>query len=149
MYFIQSSVSHFSDVMNSNILCVSFPIIQFKVILFPPYVCFAICLIILPLEHILVAAWSKVWVCVCSLAGIADSNPTEAWISVSCECCVLSRKGLCDGPILRPEEAYWVVCVIEIFSCNFNSLPVQWVDRRVRIREEERKRENKERNVCY
>jgi len=33
-------------------------------------------------------------------------------MSVSCECCVLSGRGLCDGPILRPEEAYRVcVCV--------------------------------------
>jgi hypothetical protein len=25
---------------------------------------------------------------------------------VSCECCVLSGRGLCDGPIPRPEESY-------------------------------------------
>jgi hypothetical protein len=24
---------------------------------------------------------------------------------VSCECCVLSGRGLCDGPIPRPEES--------------------------------------------
>ena len=29
-------------------------------------------------------------------------------ISVSCECCVLSRRGLCDGPITRPEDSYRV-----------------------------------------
>jgi hypothetical protein len=27
-------------------------------------------------------------------------------INVSCECCVLSGRGLCDGPISRPEESY-------------------------------------------
>jgi hypothetical protein len=39
------------------------------------------------------------------------------WLSVSCECCVLSGKGLCDELIPRPEESYrlWcvVVCVLE------------------------------------
>jgi hypothetical protein len=32
--------------------------------------------------------------------------PPGAWMSVSCECCVLSGRGLCDGLITRPE----VVC---------------------------------------
>ena len=30
----------------------------------------------------------------------------EAWMSVCCECCVLSGRGLCDGLITRPEESY-------------------------------------------
>jgi hypothetical protein len=36
-------------------------------------------------------------------------------MSVCCECCALSSRGLCDGQITRPEESYrmWrVVCVI-------------------------------------
>jgi hypothetical protein len=37
--------------------------------------------------------------------------PTEAWMFVSCECCVLSGRGLCDGLITRPEESYWLWCV--------------------------------------
>jgi len=28
------------------------------------------------------------------------------WMYVSCECYVLSRTGLCVGPITRPEESY-------------------------------------------
>jgi len=32
----------------------------------------------------------------------------EAWVSVSCECCVLSGRGLCAGLIPRPEESYRV-----------------------------------------
>jgi hypothetical protein len=32
-------------------------------------------------------------------------------MSVSCQCCVLSGRGLCDGPINRPEESYRVWCV--------------------------------------
>jgi hypothetical protein len=41
--------------------------------------------------------------------------------NVSCECCVFSDRGLCDGPSPRPEESYRVcvcvcvcVCVIEV-----------------------------------
>jgi hypothetical protein len=29
-----------------------------------------------------------------------------AWMSVSCECCLLSGRGLCDGLITRPEESF-------------------------------------------
>jgi hypothetical protein len=33
-------------------------------------------------------------------------------MSVSCECCVLSCRGLCVGQITRPEESYGsVVCL--------------------------------------
>jgi hypothetical protein len=37
--------------------------------------------------------------------------PPAAWMSVCCECCVLPGRGLCDGPITRPEESYRVWCV--------------------------------------
>jgi hypothetical protein len=37
--------------------------------------------------------------------------PPGAWMSVSCECCVLSGRGLCDGLVTRPEESYRVWCV--------------------------------------
>jgi len=33
-------------------------------------------------------------------------------MSVSCVCCVLSDRGLCDGLITRPEESYPVWCVL-------------------------------------
>jgi hypothetical protein len=40
--------------------------------------------------------------------------PPEQYMSASCECCVLSGRGLCDGPIPCSEESYFVcVCVIE------------------------------------
>jgi len=32
--------------------------------------------------------------------------PPEPWMSVCCECCVLSGTGLCDELITRPEESY-------------------------------------------
>jgi len=31
---------------------------------------------------------------------------------VSCGCCVLSGRGLCDGLITRPEESYRLWCVV-------------------------------------
>jgi hypothetical protein len=33
-------------------------------------------------------------------------------MSVCCKCCVLSGRGLCDGPITRPEESYPLWCVV-------------------------------------
>jgi hypothetical protein len=41
-------------------------------------------------------------------AGIVGSNRTGAWMSISCECCVLSGRGLCDGLITFPGESYRV-----------------------------------------
>jgi hypothetical protein len=58
-----------------------------------------------------VAVRSKVWVCGRSLTRIVVSNPTGAWMSVCCECCVLSGRGLCVGLVPRPEESYRVWCV--------------------------------------
>ena len=48
----------------------------------------------------------KAWVCGCLLAGIAGSYPAGLWMSVCCECCVLSGEGLCVGLVIRPEETY-------------------------------------------
>ena len=39
----------------------------------------------------------------------------RAWMSVSCECCVLSGRGLCDELIARPEEPYRLWCVVVCF----------------------------------
>jgi hypothetical protein len=39
-------------------------------------------------------------------------------MSVSCECCVLSGRGLCDGPILRLEESYQLLYV---FVCDLET----------------------------
>jgi len=41
-----------------------------------------------------VAERSKGWVCSRSLAGFLISNPAGGMESVSCECCVLSSRGL-------------------------------------------------------
>ena len=41
--------------------------------------------------------------------------PPRAWMSLCCECCVLSGRGLCDELITRPEEPYrlWRVVVCD------------------------------------
>jgi len=43
-------------------------------------------------------------------------NPPGAWMSVCCECCMLSGRGICDGLITRPEESYrlWYVVVCDL-----------------------------------
>jgi len=58
-----------------------------------------------------VAARSKTGACDRSLARIAGSNPDRTWESVSCECCVLSGRVLCDELIISTEESYQVRCV--------------------------------------
>jgi hypothetical protein len=59
-----------------------------------------------------VAARSKAWVCGRSPVVTMGSNPPGAWMSVSCECSVLSGSGLCDWLIPHAEESYSVcVCV--------------------------------------
>jgi hypothetical protein len=45
------------------------------------------------------------------LLGLWARIPTGVRMSVSCECCVLSDRGLCDGLVPCPEESYRVWCV--------------------------------------
>ena len=52
------------------------------------------------------ASRSKALVCCRSNAEILGSNPAKVWISVCCECCVLSGRVLSDELIIRPEESY-------------------------------------------
>ena len=39
--------------------------------------------------------------------------PPAAWMSVYCECCALSGRGLCNELITRPEESNRLWCVVE------------------------------------
>ena len=39
-------------------------------------------------------------------------NPPGAWMSVCCDYCVLSSRGVCDELITRPEESYRLLCVV-------------------------------------
>jgi len=55
-----------------------------------------------------VAERSKAWAC---LLRLRVRIPPGAWMYVSCECCVLSGRGLCEGLIPRTEESYRLWCV--------------------------------------
>jgi hypothetical protein len=44
------------------------------------------------------------------LLGLWVRIPPEAWMSVCCECCILSGS-LCNGPITHSEASYRVWCV--------------------------------------
>jgi len=46
-----------------------------------------------------------------SLAGIVGSNPTGG-MEVCVDCCVMSDRCFCDGPITRPEKSYGLLCVV-------------------------------------
>ena len=48
--------------------------------------------------------------------GLWVRIPPWAQMTVSCVCCVLSGRGLCDEPIIRPEESYREWCV---WACSW------------------------------
>jgi hypothetical protein len=62
-----------------------------------------------------------------SLAGLAVSNPArdmDLSLSLSCECCVLSRRSICVGLISRLEETYRVwFCLSVIVSPRYYGRP--------------------------
>jgi len=39
-------------------------------------------------------------------------------MSVCCECCVLSGRGLCDGLMTCPEEFYGCLSVVSVVYCQ-------------------------------
>jgi hypothetical protein len=45
------------------------------------------------------------------LLGLKVRIPPGAWMSVCCECCVLSGRGLCVGMVTRPDVSYRLWCV--------------------------------------
>ena len=54
------------------------------------------------------------------LTATEDSNSVgdmSVCLSVSCNCCVLSGVGLCDGPITLPEEPYRVCFCLFVCVC--------------------------------
>ena len=46
------------------------------------------------------------------LLGLWVRIPPGEWMSVCCECCILSGRGLCDELITRLEESYRLWCVV-------------------------------------
>jgi hypothetical protein len=74
------------------------------------------------LQPILVAARSKAYVWGGALAGIVGSNPTGGMDVCLLWVFLLSGRGLCDGPIPRPEESYRLWCVSECDQVKINNL---------------------------
>jgi hypothetical protein len=56
------------------------------------------------------------------LLGSLVRIPRGARMFVSCTVFVLSGRGLCDGPISRPEESYRLWCVFECDQVKINSV---------------------------
>jgi hypothetical protein len=46
------------------------------------------------------------------LLGLRVRIPSVSWMSLSCSCYALSRRGLCNEPIPRPENFCRLCCVI-------------------------------------
>ena len=73
------------------------------------------------------------------LLGLWVRIPPDELMSVSCECCVLSSRGLCDRPIICPKETYreWCVCVC-VSECNPEASKMRgpWLTRNVEPRNE-------------
>ena len=40
------------------------------------------------------------------------------WLSVCCDCCVLSGRGLCDGLIPCTEKSYGCLSVVSVVCCQ-------------------------------
>ena len=79
-------------------------------------------------------ARSKARVCAIALVGVAGWNPAGSMDVCLFGCCVLSRRGLCDRPIPRPEESYrlWCVWVWLWVLDNKEGLAHQWLLRHER-----------------
>ena len=52
-----------------------------------------------------------------SLLGLRVWFPPKAWMSVSCDCCMLSGKCFWQGPIPRPEDSYRACASHWVWSC--------------------------------
>ena len=66
------------------------------------------------------------------LPGLRVRIPPEAYLSVSCEYCVLSVRRLCDGPIPRLRKFYrFFFCMsVSVIRCHNSPLHLHWVGRR-------------------
>jgi hypothetical protein len=52
------------------------------------------------------------------LLGLRVRIPLMAWISFRFERCLLSVRGLRDGPIPRPEESYQMYLSLSVIKCD-------------------------------
>jgi hypothetical protein len=58
---------------------------------------------------------------VCCQRSLRRADPSSRGVllmTVSCKCCVLSSRGLCDGPILFPEESYGCLSLVSVVCCQ-------------------------------
>ena len=88
-----------------------------------------------------VAARSKAWAWSPRFLAWRVRIPPGPWMPVSCGCCVLSGRGLCDDPITRPEASCRLsracVCVsLSGIRCNSNPQQLQWEGRRCQNKKE-------------
>ena len=56
--------------------------------------------------------------CQVEVSATGRSLVQRSPMDVCCECCVLSGRGLCDGPITRPEESYGCLSVVSVVCCQ-------------------------------
>ena len=106
---------------------------------------------------IAVVVRSKAWVC-SRLLGLRVRISLKAWMSLPCDCFVLSHSGVCDGPIppsstgVLPSICVCVcVCVcacVRACMCRLlryvhqlSSTPATIMYKKVRIKKKERKKE--------
>jgi hypothetical protein len=67
-------------------------------------------------------------------------------MSVCCECCLLSGRGLCDGLITRPEESYRLWCVSQ---CDQKELQTSTLKRETGVGRRGRLKKKKRKNWTY
>jgi len=71
--------------------------------------------------------WSKAWVYVARLQGLRVRIPPGAWMTVSCDCYVLSGRGLCVELITRREESYSGANLLDIVFIVFQNVAINFV----------------------
>ena len=57
--------------------------------------------------------------------GLRVRIPSKAWLSVSCECCVLLGRRFCDEPLTLLGESYIPCCVI-VFDLETSRIRRPW-----------------------
>jgi hypothetical protein len=67
--------------------------------------------------------------------------PPGTWMFVCCEWCVLSGRGLCDKLIARPEESYWLWCIV-VCDLETSRMRRSWLTLGHSTKKRERERES-------
>ena len=69
------------------------------------------------------------------MLGLRVRIPPAAWMSVCCKCCVLSGRGLCDGPVRGPENYCWICVSLSVIRCK---ITLTRLGRKVKLRKKEK-----------